>query len=366
MKRIVGLVIMVSLALGACDTDSNLNNCDFDETGMLTNYADGVIQPRFNDLVTATTLLKGSVDAFVSTPTIGLLNEARITFRAAYNQYQRCSQFAFGPGLINGVPFRDRFNTFPTNTSILETSIENGTAVTASPQSVVGFPAVDYLLFGTEGETDQQILDKFTTVTSATNRIAFLVELAAELQNTSESIADGWIGYRSQFIGNTGSSNGSSISTLVNEFNRDYEIMKNFKFKVPLGKLNGGVALPDKVEAFYSGISTELSESQTEAIREFYLGISESGVDGLGLDDYLECLQTESGDKLLSEAISDQFQLIFEKLDLVADPLSEELVNNKPLVDDAYQAMQDAVPMIKHEMTTAFGVQINYESGDGD
>ena len=107
-NKITILAVAVSLGLSACDTGSDLNNCDFDEAAMLSNYADEIIQPRFADLVTATTLLEGSVDAFVATPTAGLLTEARISYAAAYKQYQRCSSFAFGPGLINGSPFRDR------------------------------------------------------------------------------------------------------------------------------------------------------------------------------------------------------------------------------------------------------------------
>lgn len=366
MRKLVAVCITVSLAISACDTESNLNNCDFDEVAMLTNYADGIIKPRMNDLGTATVLLKSSVDAFVASPSTSLLVEARISFVAAYKQYQRCSSFAFGPGLVNGVPFRDRFNTFPTNTSFMETSIDAGTPVSESPQSVVGFPAIDYLLFGSNGETDQAIVDKYVSGSNAANRGVFLTQLADELKTTTESINTGWDSYQSTFISNTGSALGTSISMMGNEFNRDYEILKNFKFKVPLGKLNGGVVLPDKVEGYYSGITAELSVEQMSAIKDFYLGVSETGADGLGLADYLQCLQTESIDKLLHEAISERFQAIENQLSQIPDPMSETLSTNKPVVDQAYTDMQMTVPLIKHEMTTAFGVQINYDSGDGD
>lgn len=366
MKKVLFLAISISLAISACDTDSNLNNCDFDESAMLTNYADEIIQPRFADLVTATTLLKGSVDAFAATPTAGLLTEAKVSYRAAYKQYQRCSSFAFGPGLINGVPFRDRFNTFPTNASLIETNVDAGTAVSASPQSAVGFPAIDFLLFGTAGESEQEILDRFTVAQSAANRITYLVELVDELKMTTETIHNGWSSYRNTFISNTGTAAGSSISIIGNEFNRDYEILKNFKFKIPLGKLNGGVVLPDKVEGFYSGLTAELAADQMQAIKDFYRGVSETGTDGSGLADYLECLQTQSGDKLLYEAIAEKFEDISSQLTQIPDPMSETLMTDKPLVDDAYTQMQMTVPLIKHEMTTAFGVQINYDSGDGD
>ena len=366
MRKLTVILVSVSLAFTACDTNSNLNNCDFDESAMLVNYADGIILPRINDLATTTQALENAINAFVANPSTSLLLEARSSFKVAYKQYQRCSSFAYGPGLISGVPFRDRFNTFPTNTNFMESSITAGTAVSASPQSVVGFPAVDYLLFGSDGETDEAVVEKFTTGPSATNRCTYLSQLSAELKSTTESIQQGWDGYRSTFIGNTGSALGTSISMMGNEFNRDYEIMKNFKFKVPLGKLNGGVVLPDKVEGYYSGISSELAAEQMSAIKDFYLGISETGTDGQGLADYLECLQVESSEKLLHEAILERFQTIENELAQVPDPMSETLSSNKPVVDQAYTEMQMTVPLIKHEMTTAFGVQINYDSGDGD
>lgn len=366
MRKLLAFYVTVSIAISACDTKTNLNNCDFDEGAMLTNYADGIIQPRMNDLVTATSLLKGSVDAFVASPSVSLLVEARISFVVAYKQYQRCSSFAFGPGLINGIPFRDRFNTFPTNTNFMETSIVAGTAVSESPQSVVGFPAIDYLLFGSNGETDQAIVDKYVNGSSAAQRGVFLTQLADELKTTAQSISGGWDSYRSTFINNTGSALGTSISLMGNEFNRDFEVLKNFKFKIPLGKLNGGVVLPDKVEGYYSGISAELSVEQMSAIKDLYLGVSETGADGLGLADYLECLQAESVNKLLHEAITERFQAIENQLSEVPDPMSETLSTNKPVVDQAYTEMQMTVPLIKHDMTTAFGVQINYVSGDGD
>jgi hypothetical protein len=367
MKKLFAVSAIVSLAFTACDTDSNLNSCDYDESAMLTNYADNIIIPRFDDLATATELLHGSAQAFQNSPSLGTLDEVRVFYRAAYKQYQRCSSFAFGPGLVDGLPFRDRFNTFPVNTTAVESNISSGTSVGQSAQSAVGFPAMEYLIYPADGQTNQDILDAFTTGADAAQRMVYLVGLSEELKNTSGTISDEWQTYRDAFVSNTGTAVGTSISMMTNEFNRDFEIMKNFKFKVPLGKLNGGVVLPDKVEGYYAGNSVELATEQTAALKALYLGVGENNADGEGLYDYLDCLKTESSaGGSLADYISERFDLIQQKLDVVPDPLSETLQTNKPIVDEAYTEMQMTVPSIKHEMTTAFGVQINYESGDGD
>ena len=53
-------------------------------------------------------------------------------------------------------------------------------------------------------------------------------------------------------------------------------------------------------------------------------------------------------------------------LELIPDPMSETLTTNKQVVDDAYLQLQMMVPMIKSELTSALGVQINYQDNDGD
>ena len=361
------------LTATACNTPSdNLVKCDFDQGAMLTNYADEIIIPRFGDFEVGILLLEGSYNAFVANPTPGLLVEMQISFGAAYRSYQRCSPFGFGPALINGESFRARFNTFPTNTAGVNAAISNGTSVSASGASTVGFPAVEYLIFGEHSTTDAQLLALFTTDANAANRLVYLGELIAELKATTVQINNGWENYRSSFIANTGNSAGSSLSVLVNEFNFDYETLKNFKFKIPLGKFNGGIVLPQTVEAYYAGGSVQLAKEQATAMKNLFLGIGENSSDGLGLYEYVLCAKPLTSDEqnqgilALADEISERFIEIENTLDLVPDPLSETLVSDKPMVDEAYNQMQMMVPLIKHEMTSALGVQISYQDNDGD
>lgn len=365
MKKIFLIGFGLLLTVAACDTNPNLNNCDFDESAMLTNYADEIIIPRFQLLKIGVAHLNGAIVAFDADPTIGSLNEARIAFGAAYSAYQKCSSFGFGPGLINGVPFRERFNTFPTSVSLVESNVSGGVSVAQSSKSAVGFPALDYLLFA-DGITDQEIVDAFVVGNDAAARKQYLQLLGEELLDIVNNIETGWSTYRSSFVSNTGTAAGSSISLLTNELNFDFEILKNFKFKIPLGKLNGGVVLPQNVEAVYAGGGAELAVLQAQGLRDLFLGVGANQSDGSGLYEYLVCLDTKSGDDLLADVIRDRFNTIITSLNQIPDPLSETLVNDKPVVDAAYTEMQMMVPLIKHDMTSALGVQISYQDNDGD
>jgi hypothetical protein len=142
--------------------------------------------------------------------------------------------------------------------------------------------------------------------------------------------------------------------------------LKNFKFKIPLGKLNGGVALPEKVEAYFAGGSVLLAVEDASGLKDAFLGIGENQSDGEGLYEYLICLNAKSDEKLLADDIKERFDEILVKLNAVPDPMSETLISDKPVVDAVYTEMQMMVPKVKHDMTSALGVQISYQDADGD
>ncbi|MBL4585619.1 MAG: imelysin family protein [Flavobacteriales bacterium] len=372
MKQIILLSFVLLLGASACNGPGpdDLVNCTFPQEELLSNYADEIIIPRFDELAAALLFMESSTQGFYANPTPGLLVEIQITFGLSYRAYQKCSPFAFGPGLINGISFRERMNTFPTDVSAIAQNISAGSSVASSEKSEVGLPAVGYLLFGEEGTTTAEIVTLFTTDANAANRRAYFQQLVAEMKTTVSSMVQQWSAtggnYREGFVSNTGMADGSSLSLLVNEMSFDFETLKNFKFKVPLGKLNGGVVLPSSVEAFYSGGSLELAILQLTAFRELYLGIGSNGADGVGLYEFLVCLETKSGGVLLADRITTQFEAIADKLDLVPNPLSQALVNDKQLVDNTYEQMQMMVPLLKFEMPTALGVQVTYQDNDGD
>ncbi|MBP9152605.1 MAG: imelysin family protein [Flavobacteriales bacterium] len=373
MRNIIGVICGVLILTASCNgPDDKLVNCEFDQTEMLTNYSDNIIIPRFENLNAGLALLDASVQTFVANPSPGLLVEIRVTFGATYLAYEDCGTFAFGPGLIGGVPFRERFNTFPTNTIAIEQNIADEVAIASSAKSAVGFPAMEYLIFGDGTLTNQEVTDLFTTGVSGDARKAYLQGLVSEMKTTVSQINLGWDSYRTQFISNVGTAEGTSISLLVNELNFDFETLKNFKFKIPLGKFNGGTVIPESVEAYYADGSAQLAVRHLTGLKRMYGGIGENGADNLGIQDYLACVrpltdaEVQNGGITLADDIAAHFVDIQAAMELIPDPMSETLVSNKQIVDDAYLEMQMLVPMIKSDMTSALGVQINYQDNDGD
>jgi len=367
LRNLLPILALAVIASG-CNTDPDDVNCDFDAQAMRENYADNLIAPAFADWATSAADLKQKAADFATAQDANSLTALRQAFLSSYKDYQLASPYAIGSGIINGLAFRDFVNTFPTNTGLINNYVADGTVDAAqNPNSTVGYPALDFLLFGQPGTSEADILAALTTDTDAANRRGYVVSLADRVHAIATQVNGGWPGYRSTFVNSTGSGEGSALEQLVNQFNRDLENLKNFKLKIPLGKFNGGVVLPEQVEAYYSGVSAELAKEQLTALRNMYLGVGANGSDGLGLDDYLECLKAGAdNDGLLSEAIRNQFQSIADAFTLLQDPMSEQLVSNKPVVDDAHTQLQMIIPLTKREMSGALGVQVTYQSNDGD
>ena len=51
---------------------------------------------------------------------------------------------------------------------------------------------------------------------------------------------------------------------------------------------------------------------------------------------------------------------------MINDPLSNEILTNKDDVTTCYSKLQELVPLMKVDMTSALGVLITYQDNDGD
>ena len=141
------------------------------------------------------------------------------------------------------------------------------------------------------------------------------------------------------------------------------------KVGLPLGVFNGfsQLELPELVECYYSGKSTQNLVRSINSLRKYVTGSSYLNNDnGLGLDDYMDFVNAEQSTQQLSTVIDNQFLTILDEVNNINGPLSEEIINNKSQITQTYQELQQLVPYIKVDMTSALGVLITYQDNDGD
>lgn len=341
----------------------------FDKGGMLTNVGTNIITPAYAKLKIAMDSLQFCNIQFISNPSSNSLSALQSKFSIAYIAYQRCSSYEFGPAESQMI--RANFNIFPCDTAQINTNISNGSynLATADNIDAKGLPAIDFLLFYPNQNTTE-ILKRFTTNVSAANAKTYLTNIINELKNKTDLVNSGWDSsagnYITTFKNNTGSDIGGSIGMLVNQLNYDFELMKNAKIGIPLGKKTLGTPMPEKVEAFYSKKSLILITEQLKTIENIYLGRNELNVDGLGLDDYLVRVNAQHSSGTLNDVIKASFTSAKAKLALIPDPLSQAVISNAAAVDGLYAELQQLVVLLKVDMPSALGVLITYQDNDGD
>lgn len=361
-SRLFGLFFLLLLGFG-CKPD-NPDDLDFNRAAMLTNVGDNIILPNYRSLKDAVVDLESKAAAFTTSLTIASLEEVQTSWKEAARAWQGCSPFEFGPAM--DVSLRASVNTFPADTAQIHSNIAATTydLESASNIDAKGFPALDYLLFGL-GSDAASILSQYDTALDAADRRDYLNALVTDVKNRIETVVNDWESsggnYIASFKNDDGTSVGSNTGSFVNQLNFDWELIKNPKIGIPLGKKTLGQVLPENVEAYYSGISAELATLNAKTIRTLY-----NGGTGMGLEENLDQVEAMYNGASLSPAINSLFDNAIAALEAIPDPLSATIVNNPAIVDAAYTEIQKTIVLIKTDMPSALGVLITYQDNDGD
>lgn len=359
IKNTLLSVLFVSLVLIGCDKDGGDNKVNFDRTAMLQGMADSQIVPSYQLLNSAVNDLSNSFTDFETNLDQQSLTDLKANFLTVYRNWQACGMFEFGPAM--DVALRSNLNTFPTDTMGIKSNITSGTydLNTAANIDAKGLPAIDYLLFATD---DATTLAAFQDQ----NRMDYLGALITDISTKINQVYNAWNnGYTATFVAADGVDVGSSLSEVLNQLNYQLELIKNAKIGIPLGKRSLDQALPDKVEAYYSGISSELADLNLNALRSLYKGETSNG-NYNSFHAYLQAIDAQYNGGSLASAIESQLSITATAVDALPTTLSDAVVSNTTPVNAAYVEVQKTVVLLKSDMPSALGILITYQDNDGD
>jgi hypothetical protein len=354
------------LILFACKKDSSDKNDsdNFDRTAMLSHIGSEVILEGYVELLSKTTDLKSAAEVFTTGPTTATLEATQAAYMDAYLAWQGVSPFEFGPA--GETVLKTNLNIYPTNASKIEQNITNGKFQLNVLQNkdAKGFPAIDYLLYH---EGPEQTVDSFSVASNAANRKQYLMALIDAILEKVAKVHNAWSAsgdnYLATFVSLSGTDVGSSLGNLVNELNKHVEVdFRDGKFGIPVGVRSAGIAIPNNVEAYYSGESMALAKSNFETLKAIYYGLDKDNNDGIGLDDHL--LGIDAAD--LHTSIDDRLKSITTHLNGINDPLSQQITNDPDPVNALYKEIQQLVVLFKVELPSRLGVLITYQDNDGD
>jgi len=355
------IALYISCSKKSNPTDDPAAN-GFDKTVMLTNYADNLIVPAYEQTQQKLALLQTAVNTFLATPSPATQAALKTVFKDSYLQVERISVLEFGPSRNNS--FIGFINALPANTTkkvgektdltVIEENIASGdwNLVQNSAIHQQGFPALDYLFFANDA------VAKFADAGSI-NRKKYVQDVLTRIKSLLDQTLTAWKStYRSQFIANTKSDSGSPISYMLNQFAYEMDMLKGPRIGWPFGTQSGGVQFPELCEAYYSSLSLDLAIENMNSLKNMFTG----GNSGKGISDLLAAL----GNAALKDEILNQFNVVDAKLKAIPAPLSSALVNNKPVIEDANKEIQLLLRLIKTDAVSKLGVQISYVDNDGD
>jgi hypothetical protein len=363
MKKIV-IVFAVMIGLNACDGGEGIGD-SFNRTLMLTDLADNLIIPSYNQLQTSAEKLEESIATFTNTPSLANLETAQQDWITLYTDWQWATAFNFGPAGEEGLQksLTEEIGTFPVSESKLQTILENGTFnLNDFNRDARGIFALEYLLFNVEHDQEALVAAMVNE-----NRKSYSLALIQNIKTKVETVHNTWTGsYKTFFVSNNGSDAGSSTSELYNEFVKSFEGLKNFKVALPLGLRAGQTqAEPTKVEAYYSGQSITGIRQHWLAIKSIWYGTSRNGNAGTGFYEYLKEV---AGGEALIKATEQQLATVDSQLALLSDEtsFSRQIETNKLPLESLSIELQRQTRYFKSDLSSLIGIAITFASGDGD
>lgn len=344
------------LLLASCGDSGGGNNSSskclegYNQTTLLDNIKNTLILPseeaHQNKLASLTT----SIETLTANPTTSNLTATKTAFKSAYLAFQYVAQYDFGPA--ETVDYRTSLNNFPADKTVIDNNLNTGVYNFLIEGTFdKGYPALDYLLYAN---------DAATTVSNIQNNEKFkkyLRDIVTDMTARTTKVVNAWNGeFGTSFSSNTGTAAGTSLSQIINNWNKNYEITKRDRIGIPAGVLSVGKTNPMNVEAYYSGLSLELIDASIDASEALYNKI----------DVLLAHVNAQKGDKTLDATIKNQFALIEGKFEKVNGPLSQAVDNDK---EDVLALYKDATQMVlytKTDLPTALCISITYTENPSD
>jgi len=364
IKRII-VVAILGLAIFACTESDDVSsgngiNDTFDRTAMLSNISDNIIIPAYQKLDLDLNTLKASKNAFIANANQANLQTLRVDWFNAYKTYQTVQMFQIGKA--KEILFEQQMNIYPTNTTDIENNITSGTYDLShvNNNDAVGFPALDYMLYGLAGD-DSAIVNLYT----GTNYKTYLSDLIDQMQMLNNSVLTDWTSnYRDDFVLNTANVASGAVNQLLNAYVFYYEKrLRAEKVGIPAGVFSS-TPLPEKVEALYRQDNSKILTTEAlNAMQNFFNGKAyNSNTQGKCLNSYLIALNRSD----LVNVINERFDAARQKVEVLNASYKSQIETDNIKMTEAYDAMQMVVVSLKSDMLSVLNVSVSYVDADGD
>jgi putative iron-regulated protein len=318
------------------------------EKAVVTDFANNVVIPTYQLLVTRAGDLSKTVDAFVASPSDETLKAAQEAWRNARTPWEQSEAFAFGPAESLG--YDGDLDDWPVNETDVKAVLSSKAEL--NPESIKqlqttqkGFHTVEYLLFGLNNDRKAADLTK--------RDLEFLKLLSDAFNQTAQDLTKSWVegvngnpAY-SQVFATAGDSSNSSYPTI----NAALEEIVQGKIGCLDEVVNEKIGEPIKeksttnLESRFSHHSLEDFKSNVRSVENAYLGKAAESTESKGQSISTLVAQT---DPKLDEQVKSELQAAITALDAVPNPVEPKMSDAEAL--SKLEAAQKAIATVQQTM----------------
>jgi predicted lipoprotein len=227
-----------------------------------------------------------------------------------------------------------------------------------------GFPAVEYLLFGSPDDTN--MLELYTSGEHASRRCDYLTAAAAHADGVVDSYVEAWSSdggdFGARFTGPTSDDMDwtnvqDSINAMVSQMvfvSKD--VLSKREIGGPMGQHADNPNIPNEVASPYANHSLSLLQANLKGLERIY-----SGGGGKSLADFTK-FRKASVHQLVQTRISEARSAI----DAVPTPLSKAVDNSPEKVEAAQTAIDELAQAIESDLKTTLGASTTKVVVDND
>ncbi len=324
-----------------------------------------IIVPTYDDVVDRAATLATAAHAFAADPTADTFAAVQAAWRAARVPWKQTDAFRFGPLAMQTLG--TAIDQIPVDPSRIETELA-GTApidvayVDNLGANKKGFHTIEYFVFGAD---DATVLASLTTDALAPRRRDYLVACADSVAATAVTLRDAWVDYAA-LLADPGADNTAyptikaSIDALVNESVFQVEVVADARIGKPMGTATGGTPQPDLQESPRAGTSIDDMTQTLTGIRNIYFG-SRDGTPGKGIGQLVAAASPAT-----DHEVRTAMDTAFTALAAIPVPYAQALVDQRPEVKTAYEAVQDLQHVLGTEVIATLGATLKFNDNDGD
>ncbi len=306
-----------------------------------------------SDWVTGTTALQNSVNIFSKNPNTVNLTTVRTSWKVARNPWESNESFGFGPVGDDGIDGASDDWPFDITafTQILASNITlNEAYITQMATSTKGFHAIEYLLFGTNGN---KAANTFTT-----RELKLLELLSNDLKKQSEILKSRWMkGSKNSFYDNfvkageasssykkTSDALGEVVGSMVNIMTE----LPDTKIEKPLTKKDNNYA-----ESRFADYSFNDYRSNISGVYAVYIGKYGNVNATKSISDLVLATNPK-----IDEKIRTQFKLCLALIDVLqtSTTFNQAILNKPEQLKDLQKEIQKINQILDSEVKVVLGL----------